>query len=124
MKNLTKLRLIITFISGILMGMTAAPFGVWPLAWIALIPLWIFTVKSQRSEKNLYFYALVWATGYHGLTLSWIIGLHPLTWLGIPWILSLAIASGALLLFIIWGSALVIIWAVGSRAIFQFIQNS
>jgi len=123
MKNLTKLRLIISFISGILMGMTAAPFGVWPLAWIALIPLWIFTIKSQKSEKTLYLYALLWAIGYHGLTVSWVLGLHPLTWLGIPWIVSLAIALGALLLFIIWGSVLVIIWAIGSRATFQLIHN-
>ncbi|MFB2834199.1 apolipoprotein N-acyltransferase [Floridanema evergladense] len=124
MKKLTKLRLIISLVSGILMGMTAAPFGVWPLAWIALIPLWIFTVKSQKSEKSLYFYAILWAIGYHGLTLSWILGLHPLTWLGIPWILSLAIAIGALLLFTIWGSALVTIWAISSRAIFQLIANN
>ncbi|WP_084555137.1 apolipoprotein N-acyltransferase [[Phormidium ambiguum] IAM M-71] len=123
MKNSTKLRLIISFISGILMGMTAAPFGVWPLAWIALIPLWIFTVKSQKSEKSLYLYAILWAIGYHGLTISWILGLHPLTWLGISWIVSLAIALGALLLFTIWGIALVTIWAIGSRAIFQLIPN-
>ncbi|MFB2939237.1 apolipoprotein N-acyltransferase [Aerosakkonemataceae cyanobacterium BLCC-F154] len=123
MKNSTKFRLVISLVSGILMGMTAAPFGVWPLAWIALIPLWIFTVKSQKSEKSLYFYAILWAIGYHGLTISWILGLHPLTWLGIPWILSLAIAIGALLLFTIWGVALVTIWAIGSRVIFQFIHN-
>lgn len=123
MKNSTKLRLIISFISGILMGMTAAPFGVWPLAWIALIPLWILTVKSQKADKKLYLYAILWAVGYHGLTIFWILGLHPLTWLGIPWILSLAIALGALLLFTIWGIILVTIWAIGSRAIFQLIPN-
>jgi len=120
-----KLRLILSLLGGIFMGLTPAPFGAWPLAWIALVPLWILIVKSQKSEKTFQFilYPLLWGIGYHGLALSWIIGLHPLTWLGIPWILSLAIALAAWVLFILWGSALVITWAVSSRTIFRFIYH-
>ena len=89
----------IAFGSGILMGLAPAPLNLFPLAWIALAPLWVllFTsieAKTQR-EKNeskrpfflfpfSFFLSFSWGLGYHGLALSWITGLHPLTWLGVP----------------------------------------
>ncbi|WP_416667593.1 hypothetical protein [Egbenema bharatensis] len=34
-------RLAISLLAGILMGFTVAPVKAWPLAWFALIPLWL-----------------------------------------------------------------------------------
>jgi apolipoprotein N-acyltransferase len=115
--------LAIVFLSGILMGLTVAPVSAWPLAWIAIAPLWIQLNQKSRIRSTILI-GLAWGIGYHGLALSWVLALHPLTWLGIPWILSIAIAFGALILFTIWGSALVITWAILTRVIFQQIKHS
>jgi apolipoprotein N-acyltransferase len=105
---------LIALCSGIFMGLTVAPVGAWFLAWIALAPLWILVVSSSK-RKNQYppaaprsydacgelckqrkpplgfLCALLWGIGYHGVALSWITGIHPMTWLGVPWWPSLAI---------------------------------
>ena len=131
------------------MGLTVAPASIWPLAWIALTPLWVlvFSTNSiqnpqKKSATSAGFpllkgdgrgivwgeskiqNALAWGIGYHGLALSWILGLHPLTWMGIPWVGSVAIALTALILFTIWGAALVVTWAIATKALFNLIQNS
>ncbi len=49
--------------------------------------------------------------GYHGTALYWITGLHPLTWLGVPWLGSIAIASFAWFFISFWGGILVMLWA-------------
>ncbi|GAB4458911.1 MAG: apolipoprotein N-acyltransferase [Elainellaceae cyanobacterium] len=51
--------------------------------------------------------------GYHGLALSWIVGLHPLTWMGIPWLGSVAIALFAWAFITLWGAAIPLIWSLG-----------
>jgi hypothetical protein len=45
--------ILLTLGSGILMGLTTAPVGAWFLAWIALAPLWVLVVRSQK-EKSLH----------------------------------------------------------------------
>ena len=77
------------------MGLTVAPFGVWFFAWFSLAPLWILVIRSAQ-RKNLspsLALALAWGIGYHGIALSWITGIHPMTWMGVPWLASLAIAA-------------------------------
>jgi apolipoprotein N-acyltransferase len=143
------LRLWIALLGGILMGITPAPVGAWPLAWIALAPLWVQLIKAESKRENLtglswsqpdktlkkeakpsnfkfkflMLNALAWGIGYHGLALSWVLGLHPLTWMGIPWVLSLAIALTALILFTIWGATLVVTWTIATKTLFNLIQN-
>ena len=56
-----------------------------------------------------------WGIGYHGLALSWITGIHPMTWMGVPWLASLAIALFAWAFITLWGVGLVVIWAWGLR---------
>ncbi|WP_377479677.1 hypothetical protein [Microcoleus anatoxicus] len=94
----------IALFSGILMALTTAPVNAWLLAWVALALLWILVVSYQKpkieeqKQKFLFlpssFFLLpsLWGIGYHGLALSWIMGIHPMTWLGVPWWPSLAIA--------------------------------
>ncbi|NJM63672.1 MAG: apolipoprotein N-acyltransferase, partial [Oscillatoriales cyanobacterium RU_3_3] len=113
----------IAFLGGVLMALTTAPVNAWFLAWIALVPLWILVVSYQRPEtegklqKFLLFPAsffllpLLWGIGYHGLALSWIMGIHPMTWLGVPWWPSLAIALFCWIFITFWGAALVTLWA-------------
>lgn len=115
------LPLIIALASGILMGLTVAPVGAWFLAWIALAPLWVLVVQSPKQEKYLLpmspclplTLSLLWGIGYHGVAVSWITGIHPMTWMGVPWLASLAIALFCWVFLSLWGAALVTVWAVG-----------
>jgi apolipoprotein N-acyltransferase len=118
--------ILIASIGGILMGMSAAPLGAWYLAWLALIPLWIFVTQDQRmgfpvqadkaklarifNQKTAI--ALAWGCGYHGLALFWITGIHPMTWMGVPWLASLAIATFCWIFITLWGAGLVVAWSV------------
>ncbi len=113
----------IAFFSGILMALTTAPVNAWLLAWVALVPLWILVVsyeKPLQEVKQPKFFFLpasffllpsLWGIGYHGLALSWIMGIHPMTWLGVPWWPSLAIALFCWAFITLWGAALVAVWA-------------
>ena len=80
------------FGGGILMGLAPAPVNAWYLAWFALTPLWLLIRNRPRSFKEICLLALLWGGGYHGLALFWLTGLHPMTWMGVPWIASLFIA--------------------------------
>ncbi|MCL2932185.1 MAG: apolipoprotein N-acyltransferase [Trichodesmium sp. MAG_R03] len=102
--------LFITLISGILMGMATSPIGLWFLGWIALAPLWVLVIQEYKSV-NKFLLGLAWGVGYHGLALFWITGIHPMTWLGVPWLASLAIALFCWIFITLWGAILVAIWA-------------
>jgi len=114
-----------SLLSGILMGLTVAPFNVWFLAWIALAPLWVLIVNSKIPQKQSplsssappFLLALAWGIGYHGLALSWITGIHPMTWMGVPWLASLGIALFCWTFITLWGAALVAVWAIAMRTI-------
>ena len=96
------------------MGLAPAPLNLFPLAWVSLAPLWIFTIDRKTEDKkrpSVFLFALAWGMGYHGLALSWITGLHPLTWLGIPWLASVAIVLFCWGFITLWGAALVMVWA-------------
>ncbi|MEG4498713.1 apolipoprotein N-acyltransferase [Microcoleus sp. F10-C6] len=113
----------IALFSGILMGLTTAPVNAWLFAWVALVPLWVLVVSYERpiiTQKKPKFIVLpdsflllpsLWGIGYHGLALSWIMGIHPMTWLGVPWWPSLAIALFCWAFITLWGAALVAVWA-------------
>ncbi len=98
-------------IAGILMGLTPDPFGLWFLAWVALIPLWLLT--QQLKIKESLGLGAIWGFCYHGIALFWITGIHPMTWLGVPWLASLAIAMLVWLAITTWGLVLVSLWAGG-----------
>ncbi|MEG4307667.1 apolipoprotein N-acyltransferase [Microcoleus sp. D3_18a_C4] len=119
------------------MALTTAPVNAWLLAWVALAPLWVLLVSYQKpkiqEQKQKFLFLpsflnihplhplqnplpnfllpLLWGIGYHGLALSWIMGIHPMTWLGVPWWPSLAIALFCWAFITLWGAALVAVWA-------------
>ncbi|WP_373539486.1 apolipoprotein N-acyltransferase [Chamaesiphon sp.] len=100
--------------SGVLMGMTFAPSEIWYLAWVALAPLWYLTSRQQNPPLV---YALAWGIGCYGWGLSWIFGIHPMTWMGVPFLASLGIATFCLTFITLWGTSLVILWFLGLRFI-------
>ncbi|MEI2582305.1 apolipoprotein N-acyltransferase [Scytonema sp. PRP1] len=108
------------------MGLTVAPFGAWLLAWIALAPLWVLVVSSSAQRKHSFPpipLSLAWGIGYHGVALSWITGIHPMTWMGVPWLASLAIALFCWVFISLWGAALVASWAIAMRVFCRSIHN-
>jgi apolipoprotein N-acyltransferase len=116
-----KSEIAIALASGILMGLTVAPFGAWFLAWIALAPLWALIIKNEGENSSFsifncqLFMAIAWGIGYHGIALFWITGIHPMTWMGVPWLASLAIALFCWVFITLWGAALVAFWTIGMR---------
>lgn len=100
----------LAFSSGILMGIIPAPVNAWWVAWFALAPLW-WLISQTRKIRSAMVLGALWGLGYHGAALSWITGLHPLTWMGIPWLASLAIATFCWLFITAWGLPLLMIWS-------------
>jgi apolipoprotein N-acyltransferase len=133
--------------SGILMGLTTAPVEAWFLAWFALVPLWLI-ILQPRQEKNVeaiaqaaykskfiklwqfaskdraYLLAFLWGVGYHGIALAWITGIHPLTWMGVPWFASLSIAIFCWIAIVFWGASLVFIWSIGFKYLVKQIEKN
>ncbi|MGB5961496.1 MAG: apolipoprotein N-acyltransferase [Coleofasciculaceae cyanobacterium] len=104
--------LLLPLSGGILMGLTPAPYQAWSLAWVALVPLWFSVVRSQSLRQSA-LNGFVWGIGYHGLALFWITGVHPMTWMGVPWLASLAIAIFCLVALTLCGAVLVATWSFG-----------
>lgn len=105
--------LLISLGGGILMGLTPAPTQAWFCAWIALVPLYFCLCKDENiTLKTAFFLGLIWGCGYHGLALFWITGVHPMTWLGVPWLLSLLIAIFCWLFITFWGACLAASWSL------------
>lgn len=103
----------IAFGSGILMALATAPLNWWGLAWVAIVPLWVLGQQSQGRSALLF--AFLWGVGYHGLALAWITGLHPLTWMGIPWLASVGITLSCWVAITLWGATFVVIWQWGMQ---------
>ena len=114
-----KLYWIITFISGILMGLGAEPWGIWILPWVALVPLWLMVIQYRGKWGVLLPCAIAWGVGYYGLTLFWITGIHPMTWMGVPWVASLLTALFCWMFITAWGTGLTIVWV----GIFSLVCN-
>ena len=69
--------------------------------------------KSHRVQgiRQRALYGLIWGIGYHGLALFWITGIHPMDWMGVPWLASIAIALFCWTFITLWGAVLVAVWA-------------
>ena len=100
------------------MGLAPAPFNAWYFAWFAFAPLWIL-IRQQKTIRQVAVIAGAWGFGYYGLALFWITGVHPMTWMGVPWLASLAIALFCWLFITLCGSVLTITWSI----LFKFITR-
>ncbi len=103
------------------MGLTPAPWNAWVFAWLALAPLWFWVTQAKHPLRSQVLHALLWGVAYHGFTISWLMGLHPLTWMGIPWLTSLAIALSCWILVTIWGTLFVVLWAIAMWSYQRFL---
>ncbi|MFM5898209.1 MAG: apolipoprotein N-acyltransferase [Dolichospermum sp.] len=105
----------LSLLSGIFMGTTVAPIGAWFLAWVSLTPLWMLLIKiTPKTDKNYPsapVLGFIWGIGYHGVALSWITGIHPMDWLGVPWLPSLTITLFCWAFISLWGGIFVSVWA-------------
>ena len=104
------------------MGLAPAPFNAWYLAWVALIPLWIL-IRQEKSWLRITLLALAWGAGYYGLALFWITGVHPMTWMGVPWLASIAIAIFCWVFITLWGAAIVVFWSLSIGFISRRIER-
>lgn len=91
------------------MGLAIAPLNLWLLGWVALIPLWV-ALRQPRSMGQRFAFGAAWAIGYNGLAIAWIRDLHPLTWMGIPWLGSVAITAFAWSAIVAWSVARISAW--------------
>lgn len=95
------------------MGLAPAPLNLWGFAWVALFPLWRQVIQPRQSLRQILLHSGLWGVAYHGFCLSWLGGLHPLTWLGIPEFASLAIVCSCWGLVTAWGTVFVLLWGLG-----------
>jgi apolipoprotein N-acyltransferase len=102
-------------LGGAMMGLTPDPFGQWWWAWLALIPLWLFTQKVR--PLTAFGLGGLWGIVYHGMALFWITGVHPMTWLGVSWWNSLLIAAIVWLIITLFGALLSGLWAFGMASL-------
>ena len=102
-----------TFAGGMLTGLAAEPFGWWWLAWVGLVPLW-WQVRGEygASLRSAAIVGLTWGIGFDGLTLHWITGIHPLDWMGVPWLQSITIALFCWVAITLVGASPVVLWAI------------
>jgi apolipoprotein N-acyltransferase len=136
-------------LGGMVMGCTPAPVGAWYFGWIGMIPLWLVVLGADLPEflkflssrktagsnslefsppafldkqpiKKNVFYGCLWGLGYHGLAISWITGIHPLTWMGVPWLSSLAIAAVCWMLLSLTGALFLGLWVLLMQRIEEF----
>ncbi|MFM1841463.1 MAG: hypothetical protein RLZZ490_194 [Cyanobacteriota bacterium] len=105
---------------GLAMGLATAPLGWTGLAWFAQIPLWWVALTSDPDSMSLKvtvrkhaLTAIAWGGGFYGCALFWITGVHPMTWLGVPWLASVAIALFCWSAITLWGIVLVFCWLLG-----------
>ncbi len=91
------------------MAIGPAPVNGWLLPWVAIAFLWFAVLKGRSPIKS----GLLWGAIYNGVSLFWITGLHPLTWMGIPYWNSVAIVAVIWLLVTLWGALSVGLWAWG-----------
>jgi apolipoprotein N-acyltransferase len=112
----------LVFLSGIITGIAPAPLNLWVFAWFSLVPLWIvlrINLLTNSHIKISLILGLAWGVGYNSVALSWMLGIHPMTWLGLTWGQSLAIALFCWLFISFWGAGVAGIWAV----LFSYITN-
>ena len=107
-------------IGALLTALAPAPLNFWGFAWVGLVPLWFSLMASPRSPiLQGFFWGAMWGAIYHGLSMFWITGLHPLTWMGIPFWNSVAIVALIWILIAVWGALSVGLWAWGASWIIR-----
>ena len=77
--------------------------------WIALMPISLSILWSRSNEKISNF---LWGFFFILVSHYWLIYLHPLTWLGYTWLVSLIISLVILFLCSVLGGLLILLWGL------------
>jgi apolipoprotein N-acyltransferase len=81
-------------VAGGVLGLSAPGPGLWPLAWVGLVPLLLW-VMGCSSLHYAVLGGLSFGLAYHLVYLQWFVGLHPLTWIGFSPELSVVVCLAA-----------------------------
>ncbi|MEX0589254.1 MAG: apolipoprotein N-acyltransferase [Cyanobium sp.] len=98
--------------SGLLAGLALPPMGLPPLLWLALVPLWALPGSAIGVRGGA-----LWGAGAVLVSHRWLLGLHPLDWIGVPAPLSLPLAVLLLLICGLAGALLVGLWVALARCL-------
>ena len=93
---------LIPVLAGGAAGLSLTPWGLPPLLWLALVPLWSFGPRQSA----------LWGGSAVLMSHGWLLWLHPLTWLGVPAPLSLPLVLLILLVCSGLGAGLVALWSL------------
>ncbi len=88
------------------------------IAWFGLVPLLILA-KSSTSSLRLSFETLIFGMAYHLVALSWLPELHPLTWQGFSYSLSLVVAGMAWVVPSLFHSLLLVPFTLLAKALYN-----
>ena len=91
--------------AGLLAGLALPPFGAPPLLWLALALLWPLSTRPRP-----WLLGALWGLAAVLVSHRWLLGLHPLTWIGVPAPLSLPLCLLLLLICGLAGAVLVGGW--------------
>lgn len=72
-------KLPIAILSGLLLGLSSAPYGIWWLAWVSVAPL-LLLIYGARGKGEAALMGLAYGLAYHMLALRWMFDLHPMHW--------------------------------------------
>ncbi len=91
--------------AGALAGLALPPLGSQPLLWLALAGLWLLAEQPRPWASGC-----LWGSAAVLVSHRWLLGLHPLTWIGVPGPLSLPLCLMLLALCGLCGGLLVGLW--------------
>lgn len=89
--------MLLTVLSGAMLGLSAPGWGQWYLAWVGLVPL-LLTVEAASGKWQAFTRGFLFALAYNLVYLTWYLNLHPLSWLGFDDLQSMALACAAWLI--------------------------
>lgn len=113
---------------GLLLGLTSPGLPLsgylWPWVWVGLLP-WFRSILSPQSHSTRRLcHSFIFGTVYHAIFLCWVLGLHPLTWVGLNPLQSAWVTVGAWALWSILGGVLWLVLGEALRALYQLINPS
>jgi apolipoprotein N-acyltransferase len=92
-------------VGGGLAGLALPPLGAPPLLWLALLPLWMAASSAHPLAGGA-----LWGGAAVLVSHRWLLGLHPLEWIGVPLPLSLPLCLLLLGLISVLAAVLVGLW--------------
>ena len=100
----------ISFLGGLIGGLSISSY-----AWIIFMPLALSILWAKCDDKCSSF---LWGFSFVMISHSWLLYLHPLTWLGFSWISSLLISLSIWFICSSLGGFFILLWGVFKKRIF------